>query len=132
MLGCFCGCFFHFFSQLTRPFSSLSISLSKPLLICRRFEYDLVIHYNEFNFVTTFDATTIPQFLRNRHLPPISDFPFVFGHIHSYFFHTDIDVGGMAIQFARSSVCAEIDGIEVWLLEFESLHNSVGKLWARS
>jgi len=103
MSGCFCGCFFHFFSQLTRPLGSPSISFSKPLFIGRRFEYDLAIHFDEFNFVTTFDATTVPQFLRNRHLPSISNFPFVFGHTHSYFFHTDMDVGGIPIQFALFS-----------------------------
>ena len=100
MAGCFCGCSFHFFSQLTGPLGPLSISFSKPFLICRRFEYDFVIHFDEFNFVTALDAMTIPQFLRNRHLPPISDFPFVFRHTYSYFFHTDIDAGGIVIQFA--------------------------------
>ena len=103
MPGCFCGCVFHFLSQLTRPLGSLSISFSKPFFICRRFDYDLVIHFDEFNFVTAFDATTVPQFLRNRHLSPISDFPFVFRHTYSYFFHTDIGVGGMVIQFALFS-----------------------------
>ncbi|ELZ39230.1 hypothetical protein C463_17463 [Halorubrum californiense DSM 19288] len=78
MPGCFCGCFFQFFSQLTRPLGSLSIFFSKPFFICRRFVYDLVIHFDEFNFVTAFDATTLSQCLWNCHLPPISDFPFVF------------------------------------------------------
>jgi len=98
MPGCFCGCFFHLFSQLTRPLGSLSIAFGKPFLIRRRFEYDLVVHFDEFNVVTAFDTTTIPQFLRNRHLPSISDFPFVFGHTNSYFFHTNMDVGGMGIH----------------------------------
>ncbi|SNR75578.1 hypothetical protein SAMN06266787_1213 [Halorubrum ezzemoulense] len=102
MPSCFCGCVFHFFSQLTRSLGSLSISFSKPFLISRRFNYDLVIHFDEFNFVTAFDATTVPKVLRNRHLPPISDFPFVFGHTSSYFFHTNIDIGGMVIQFASA------------------------------
>ena len=86
MPGCFCGCVFHFFSQLTGPLGSLSVSFGKPFLICWGFEYDLVIHFDELDFVTAFDATTVSKFLWNRHLPPTSNVSFVFGHINSYFF----------------------------------------------